>query len=416
MATDALCARLIPLAAALLLGACGGGGGGHGDGGSVVVEGTGPERIDAAVAAIRSQAALPGVAVAVVRNGELVIARAYGSADIAGEEPLTPAHLFRVASVSKPITGIAILTAAEEGLLNLQAPAFEVLKAYRPQPGEADPRLGEITVWHLLHHTPGWDLWDYPRGPLFRSKEIADEETVPSPPGPAALVRWVARQPLAFAPGSRFHYTNIGFVALGRVIEESTGYGYEDFVRRFVLEPAGITRARLGGVSRAERLTGEVEYLSQRQPIWVSIVDGTTTVTNPAYGGINLVGMDASSAWVLSVVDLARLGAATDGLPAYPELLSPAGHERMLAVGTPAGGPAYGAGWFLDTSGGNGARSWNHSGGMPGTIALLQNLGNGVIVAMAGNGDASGELLSILVEAVRGITEWPDDDLFDQFP
>lgn len=404
--------RLLVLTTALLLGACGGGG----DGGSAAVEGAGPERIDAAVAAIRSQAALPGVAVAVVRNGELVIAKAYGSADIAGEEPLTPAHLFRVASVSKPITGIATLKAAEEGLLDLQAPAFEILAAYRPSPGEADPRLGQITVWHLLHHTPGWDLWGHPRGPLFRSKEIADEETVPSPPGPAALVRWVARQPLAFDPGSRFHYTNIGFVALGRVIEESTGYGYEDFVQRFVLEPAGITKARLGGAFRFERLTGEVEYFSRRQPIWSSIVDGRATVTNPAYGGINLAGMDASSAWVLSVVDLARLGAATDGLPGYAELLSSAGHERMLAVGTPAGGPAYGAGWFLTTGAGKRAMSWNHSGGMPGTVALLQNLGNGVIVAMAGNGDAPGELLSILVDAVQGITEWPDEDLFEQFP
>lgn len=103
-------------------------------------------------------------------------------------------------------------------------------------------------------------------------------------------------QPLAFDPGADFAYTNIGYVTLGRVIEASTGFDYEDFVRRFVLVPAGITRARLGRISRAERATDEVEYESFRNSIWTSVFDGTTIVPEPAYGGINLIGFDASSA------------------------------------------------------------------------------------------------------------------------
>ena len=104
-------------------------------------------------------------------------------------------------------------------------------------------------------------------------------------------------QPLAFDPGTGFAYTNIGYVTLGRVIEETTGFGYEDFVERFVLQPAGITTARLGGITRAERAAGEVEYESFRNSIWRSVFDGETVVSEPAYGGLNLAGFDASSAW-----------------------------------------------------------------------------------------------------------------------
>jgi len=233
-----------------LLSSCGGSGGG--DGPPAVIRGTGVERIDLAMNDIMDRYAPPGIAVAVVRNGELVVANAYGTADLAGLEPLRPDHLFRVASVSNPVTGIAALRAIEDGLLDPDAAVFDILASYVP-PAGADSRLPLIRVRHLLHHTSGWNFYDYPSDPLFRSKEIGDALSALLPPDPETLVRWVAMQPLAFDPGADFAYTNIGYVTLGRVIEASTGIDYEDFVRQFVLVPAGITRARLGGITRAER-------------------------------------------------------------------------------------------------------------------------------------------------------------------
>ena len=415
----------ILLLAVLLLSACGGGGGGGGSAGGggnppVVVDGTGPERIDSAVAEVRSDFRIPGVAVAVVRNGRLVIAKAFGTADIAGQEPLRPDHLFRVASVSKSVTGIAALKAADEGLLDLQAHAFSILDDYRPPPGEGDARLADITVWHLMHHTPGWNLWGFPLDPILRNQEIADEEMVPSPPDSDTLTRWVAKQPLAYEPGTRFSYTNIGFIVLGRVIEKSTGFAYEDFVRRFVFEPAGITRARVGGIGRADRLPDEVEYLSLQDSVWASVFDGNVTIQEPAYGGLNLPGFDASSAWVMSVVDMVRLAAATDGDPAYTEVLTSQRQEQMIAVGTQSGQTAYGAGWFLTSNVAGQTVAWQHSGGMPGTATLLARLENGVIFAVAANADARGQiaqpLLSAVSGAVTGIRDWPTQDLFDQYP
>ena len=400
----------IGLAITLLV-ACDGSSGGP----PVDIQGSGVDRIDAAMNNVMQRYAPPGIAVAVVRNGKLVFANAYGTADLDGTEPLQPDHLFRVASISKPVTGIAVLRAMEEGLIDPDAAAFGILARYLPATG-ADPRLPLVTVRHLLHHTSGWGFYDYPDDPLFRSKEVADALGVALPVDSEALVRWVAMQPLAFDPGTDFAYTNIAYVTLGRVIEESTGFVYEDFVRRFVLEPAGITTARLGGITRAERAPGEVEYESFRNSIWKSVFDGVTTVAEPAYGGINLAGFDASSAWLFSVVDLVRLAAAADGDEGYPDIISRQTFELMTTAGTPRGTQPIGVSWFLGTNAAGNVDSWEHSGGMPGTNSHLARLPGGVIVAVVTNTardqDFFADLVSGLVRAVEGITDWPDADLF----
>ena len=368
---------------------------------------------------IMDRHAPPGIAVAVVHDGALVVANAYGTADIAGLQPLRPDHLFRVASVSKPVTGIAALRAIEDGLLDPDAAVFEILASHVNATG-ADPRLPLIRVRHLLHHTSGWNLFDYPEDPLFRSKEVADALGAPLPPGPETLVRWVATQPLAFDPGMDFAYTNIGYVILGRVIAARTGFGYEDFVRQFVLEPAGITRARLGGITRAERAADEVEYESFQNSIWKSVFDGVTTVPEPAYGGINLVGFDASSAWLFSAVDLARLAAAADGDGAYPDIVSRESVEFMTAVGTPPDTQPLGVAWYLGTDAAGDVTEWDHAGGMPGTTSYLARLPTGVIIAVVSNTardqDFFRDLVIGLRNAVEGITDWPQTDLFPQYP
>jgi CubicO group peptidase (beta-lactamase class C family) len=408
----------ISAVAASLLTACGG----SGDSTSppIVVQGVGVERIDAAMNAVMSRHAPPGIAVAVARNGALVFANAYGSADIAGTEPLRPDHLFRIASVSKPVTGIAALRAVDEGLLDPDAAAFEVLSSYLPQSG-ADPRIAQITVRNLMHHTSGWNIWDYPDDPLFRSKEISSTLGVPMPITPQDLTRWVATQPLAFDPGTAFAYTNIGFVVLGRVIEQSTGYAYEDFVHRFVMEPAGITQAQLGGITRAERRPNEVEYESFQNSIWTSVFDGVSSVSEPAYGGINLVGFDASSAWLMSAVDLVKLVAAADGDSAYPDVISQESFELMKTVGTPTGVmPLIGVAWYLGTDGSGNIVKWDHAGGMPGSTAYVTRLPSGVIFAVVSNTSRDApffdDLAVGMTNAVEGITVWPNTDLFPQFP
>ncbi len=100
---------------------------------------------------------VPGLALAVMKDGRLVMARGYGLADLEARQPVRPDSLFRIGSISKCFTMVGILKLVEEGKLDLDARAFELL-GYEPAPGvNPEPRLASITVRHLLTHTGGWD-------------------------------------------------------------------------------------------------------------------------------------------------------------------------------------------------------------------------------------------------------------------
>jgi N-acyl-D-amino-acid deacylase len=373
----------------------------------IPISGTGIAELDSIVTGWMRAWQVPGGALAVATSGEIVHSRGYGYADLAHTEPVTPDHLFRVASVSKPITAIATLVAVEEGLLSLDAAAFDVLADLLPTAGAADARLVGVTVAHLLHHTGGFDLFGYPEDPLHRSKEIAAAEGVPSPPGPGVIVHWVAHQALGFDPGTHFAYTNVAYVILGRVLERASGMAYEEYVRTRVLDPAGASTAALGGPRREDRLAEEVEYESFFNAAWESIFEGENgPVAEPAYGGLNLAGLDASSAWVISAPDLVRLLLAVDGSTATPELLDDASRAWMLTNGSPSGESPYGAGWFLATAAEAQAAGFapvafaDHGGGMPGTTAYVALREDGLALAAAFNSNR-GDLM--FVELARAL-------------
>jgi len=113
---------------------------------------------------------VPGAALAVTRHGRLVYSRGFGVADRDGMHAVTPAMLFRIASISKPITSAAILRLIEQGRLKLDDRAFAFLNMRPGQKG--DDRLNDVTVRHLLQHTGGWDR-DKSFDPMFRSVAAA---------------------------------------------------------------------------------------------------------------------------------------------------------------------------------------------------------------------------------------------------
>src|SRR5262249_18648993 len=102
---------------------------------------------------------VPGAALAVSKDGRLVYARGFGHADVEAKDPVRPNPLMRVASVSKPITALAVLLLIEQGKLRLDDRVFEIvkLKPHLPDGARPDPRLKQVAVAHLLHHTGGWD-------------------------------------------------------------------------------------------------------------------------------------------------------------------------------------------------------------------------------------------------------------------
>ena len=358
---------------------------------------------------------VPAAAYAIIREGRLVLAAGYGYADLASTEPTRPDHLFRVASISKPITAVAALKAAENGQLELDTPIHTLLSDHFAEGGPADQRFLEITPRHLLSHTSGIN-----QELLLRTREVASEMNAANPPDADVIVSYSTRLPLGYAPGSDVTYTNTSYTVLGRVIERATGMPYEDYVRLHVFAPGSISRARIGGSQRSERLDDEVEYDS-RGNLWTSIFPNEKSV-EAAYGAIHLHGFDASSGWVMSVIDLARFAASVDGHKGVPDILSQESLVEMATNRTPPGS-SIGAGWFIGTIEveGQQLRLLDHSGGMPGTTSYLGIREDGFIVAAVlntwkENGDLFDAFIGSFNSALSAVESWPEVDLFSRAP
>ena len=392
--------------------------------GGVAVSGEavpGMESVDAVIGALMRRWEIPGGAVAIVKDGKLVYARGFGTADgTAGGTP-APDALFRIASLSKPITAVAVLKLVEAGKLRLDQPAFALLGDLKPPAGATvDPRLAQITVRHLLQHSGGWDRaasFD----PMFRPTEAAQAVGAASPASAESVIRYMLGQPLDFAPGTRYAYSNFGYAVLGRVIERASGTSYEQYVRTEVLAPMGIARMRVGASQSAGRAPGEVRYFDPATT--TSVFPGGGGGVPWPYGGFHLEAMDAHGGWIASTADLLRFVTAVDALPTRPDVLQRATIDLMTAK--PAsplwdGSAAhYGMGWLVRPAEGN----WWHDGSLPGTASILVRTGSGMAWAalfnaraMRPNSSFESELDGAMWQAVRGVTAWPTHDLFTRLP
>ena len=274
----------------------------------------GMEGFDQAMVALMEKWDIPGGAVAIAKDGRLVFAKGYGLADVENEEPVLPDSLFRIASISKPVTAVAILTLVEDGLLDLDERAFDILDHFEAPDGAVlDPRINEVTVRQLLHHSGGWDR-DVSYDAMWIPHRVAAQL---NPPGPVVcrdVIRYMLGQPLDFDPGTQYAYSNLGYCILGRIIEEKTGQPYEEYVKENVLTPLGTTKMQVGGTLLEERAEGEVRYYGYPgQGLAYSVFpEGTQRVPWP-YGGFHLEAMDAHGGWIASPVDLVRFATALDG-------------------------------------------------------------------------------------------------------
>ena len=363
---------------------------------------------------------IPGGAIAVVKDGRLVLARGYGYADAEAKTPVAPDALFRIASVSKPITSVAVMRLAEEGRLDLDARAFAMLPSLTPPVGATvDARLDAITIRQLLTHLGGWDR-DRSFDPMFRATQIAAALGTPPPASVESVIRYMRGQPLDFTPGERYAYSNFGYAVLGRVIEQVTGKSYGVYVTDGVLRPMGITRMRLGRSLLQDRASGEVRYYDGGGTA-ASVFPSGGQVPWP-YGGFNLEAMDAHGGWIASVVDLTRFITAVDGLPTRADFLRPETIDRMIArppTVWDASAFHYGAGWLVRPQQGN----WWHNGSLPGTSSLIVRTGTGLAWAVLFNARSmvSGstfeqEVDPAVWQAVAQVATWPAHDLFAQYP
>ncbi len=186
---------------------------------------------------------------AVTYHGRLVYARGFGHANLEKQEPVRPASLFRIASLSKPLTAAAVMHLVEQGKLHLDERVFPMLKLqpHLERGARLDLRWHDISVRHCLQHTAGWDR-DKSFDPMGAedAEQVAKALGVPLPVHPRQIIRFTMGKPLDFAPGTAYAYSNFGYCVLGRVIEAVSGKPYHELVRQEILAPLGIRGTQLG--------------------------------------------------------------------------------------------------------------------------------------------------------------------------
>ncbi len=379
--------------------------------------------LDRDIPVLMEAAHVPGGAVAIVKDGRLVFARGYGLADKQRGEAFQPDSLCRVGSVSKTITAVTILRLVEAGKVRLDDKVFaDILTQLQPAPGATvDPRLKDISVRHLLHHTGGHGR-DTGADPMSvgLAQSAAATFHLPIPPGYDAMVRMAMGLPLDFAPGVTYSYSNYGFTVLARVVERVTGQPYEDVVRREVLAPMGITRMAVGHTLVQDLAPGEVHYYdSPRAPLALSLLENLRRLVPVPYANFELDAGDGSGRWIASAVDLARFVARVEGAraPAFfpPETLKLL-YERPepFVSADPQGSWWYALGAVVYPNGK--AMAWQHGGFYPGATAGYFSSGDGfeftfVFNATPGNDSFTGAVNAALAATFK-LETWPSHDLF----
>ncbi len=332
---------------------------------------------DAEMQNFLKQHRVPGAAVAVTHNGKMIYAKGFGNANIADREKVTSKSLFRIASLSKPITAVAVLKLAEEGKLTLNDRVYQRLGMEDEfEDSAVESRLASITIRQLLQHRGGWDR-NQSFDPMFRSTRFAADLGVSPPADAHAVIKAMLNQPLDFNPGDRYAYSNFGYCLLGRVIEKVSGQTYEDYVKQSVLEPLGIRTMRLGRTRLDKRVENEVRYYHPFSSPSVFAEDLNDPVPSH-YGGWHLEAMDSHGGWLASAEDLAKFAMAFD-FPDSSPILSKQSITEMhmrppgLAGHDKTGNPKtvyYSLGWSNRVLAENKMNHW-HTGSLPGTTTIL---------------------------------------------
>jgi len=310
--------------------------------------------IDAVMAAVYPPDK-PGAAIIVVKDGRVVLRKAYGMANLELRVPMQPEHVFALASLSKQFTAAAILKLTEEGRLSLDDDITKFLPTY-PTHG------ARITVEHLLTHTSG----------LSGLSETSDLRAAAAQESPLVdvLGDWVKDLPPDFAPGERWAYSNWGYSLLGSIVEQASGMSYAAYVEQRILTPAGMTHTFFGDRRRV---------IPMRAPGYE--MQGDQVVNIPQMR--SRIFLPGGAASLLSTVDdLARWDEALRN----GRMLTPASLDRMftsyrLKDGTPTN---YGYGWDLGSYAGR--RVQEHAGGTTGFLSYMVRIPDDrVFVAILSN-------------------------------
>ena len=217
--------------------------------------------MNARVNAILNRHPSVGLALGVVRNGALEFFHGHGFADIASRTPITEDTVFRIASITKTFTAIAVMQLWEQGLVDLDAPANDYLRAFQLVPAKTGWK--RATLRHLLTHTAGLpEMVHLSRALLY----VYGESFRLGEPVPSLAEYYGGRLRLVSEPGATFRYTDHSFSTLGQIVEDVSGERLDRYFREHIFEPLGMTHTDLNRSSQVESRLATGYTLGRRGP------------------------------------------------------------------------------------------------------------------------------------------------------
>lgn len=353
---------------------------------------------------------IKGASVAVAREGKLLYAQGFGYASLSDSLPVEPYHRFRVASVSKLVTAVAVMKLQEEGRLSVNDKVFGpgAILDDTLFSNPKDRRVFDITVGHLLSHEAGWSQRYGDQ--MFMPEVVSRTLGIPMPVNLKTIIRFALSKNLHFTPGAGQSYSNLGYSILGLVIEEASGMDYETYCTKKILEPLGIYDMALGSNFPEDALPLEVSYYEVDNAPLKPAVDGSGRMVPASRGGNDIQALGAAGGWIATAPDLMRLLLAVDGFDQPRDILSPESIEYMTDV---YNGFAP-IGWRATLTNG----TWWRTGSFSGTTAMMKRMPDGTawVVLMNSSGWNGPELTSdidnMMARFLQRVNQWPETDLF----
>ena len=323
---------------------------------------------------------LPGVAVGVEQDQQLIWSKGFGFADVATKKPMTAQTRFRIASNSKLFAAIAILQLREAGKLRLDDPVVKHLPRFTPKPAGADD--GPITIEQLLSHSSGLQ------------REAGDHWSSFNFPTEAELIKLMPARQASFPPQTRWKYSNLAFAVAGLVVEKISGQRWADYVTANITTPLGMAATSID-----KQDPGLATPYAGRKP------DGTRRVLP----FVDAHGLAAATGMTSTVADLAKFISAQfrRGARGGNNVLSAGSWREALRVRSVEEDWESGSGLGFDIERVKGRTYAGHGGGYPGyTTMTMAQIDDkvGVIVLTnttdSGPGDIANQLMATVGNAV----------------
>ena len=306
-----------------------------------------------------------GAQLAISRHDSLLYARGFGYADKDRQIPMEPSYIMRMASVSKLVTATGIMKLRDMGKIRLSDKVFGpkgILNDTFYVNSIRDKRYFDITVEQLLRHKAGFT--NYAGDAIYSTRYIMQQNHLTTPPDHRTLLRIVLRRHLGYTPGTAQRYCNIGYTLLSLIIEKRTGMSYENFMQRYVLNPAGCYDFHIAGNYLKDRRKNETVYYMHSSSVPVPEFNNSGRMVVRCYGENDITTALGAGAWVASAAELCRLVASIDGDRTVPDVISPQA-VKLMTQEMPD--HQFSLGWNFTPRN----RPWIRTGSLVGTSALV---------------------------------------------